>query len=126
MRTPGGRRQQLYLLRHNERSKASRETLHEILVGEDAGPMLATVDVIVEFPQMHELVNHARIALKVTDQLFVMSPFLQGGEAKLLIELDRFRHFSDVERVGPQFVEGHPFTPLPIKQCLWACGASPW
>src|SRR5262245_11524689 len=67
---------------------------------------------------MHELVDHARIALKVADQLFVMSAFLQGREAELLVELDRFRHFFDVEGVGTKFVEGHLFSPLPAKQRL--------
>src|SRR4029077_15713992 len=64
---------------------------------------------------MHELIDHPGIALEVANQLLVVPALLQRGEAELLIKLGRFRHFTDVERVGSHFVNGHLSSP-PIQR----------
>src|SRR5262249_25151873 len=46
------------------------------------------------------------------DQLLRMSALLERRVADLLVELGRFGHLADVERVGPQFIECHPLPPL--------------
>src|SRR5262245_60340541 len=107
MRAPGRRGEELYLLRHDQRSKACGEALDKILIGKHAGPVVAPVGIVVELPQMHELVDRAGIALEVANQLVVVAALLQRRETDLLIELGRFRHLADVKRVRSQFVKGH-------------------
>lgn len=75
MRTPRRRRQQLHLLRHDERPEPGGETFDEVLVGEHARPVLSAICVVVEFPEVDKLIDRAGVALEVTDQLLVVAPF---------------------------------------------------
>jgi hypothetical protein len=54
---------------------------------------------------MHELVDRTGIALEVPDKLFIVATPLQRRKAEFLVQLGSFGHFSDVERVGPHFVQ---------------------
>src|ERR671932_46953 len=54
-RTPRRRRQQLDLLRHEERAELAREAFDEVLVRVHGGPVRAPVGVVVELPQVNEL-----------------------------------------------------------------------
>src|SRR5262245_37147153 len=107
MRSPGGRRQQLDLLGHEQRPELHGEALDEILVGEDCGPVGATVSVVVELPEMDELVDRAGVGLEVSDQLLVVATLLKRRVAELTVELDGLGHLADVKRVGPHLVHGH-------------------
>jgi hypothetical protein len=107
MRPPRRRVKQLHLLRHHKRSKLRRKAFDEIPIREHCGPMCPTIDIILEFPQMHELIYDPCIPLEVPDEVLVVPAFLQRRKAELLIELHRFRHFANVQCVGSQFVERH-------------------
>src|SRR5262245_33607636 len=61
MRSPGGRRQQLDLLGHEQRTELHRESLDEVLVGKDRRPVRPAVGVVVELPEMDELIDGARV-----------------------------------------------------------------
>src|SRR5262249_20643519 len=71
------------------------------------GPVFAPIGVVVELPQVHELVDHPGVALEVADELAVVAALLEGGESELLIKLGRLRHLADVERVGSHLVKRH-------------------
>src|SRR4051812_6675605 len=111
MRTPRGGVQQLDLLRHHQRAELGGEALGEALVLEHRGPVRAAIGVVVEFPEMDELVDHAGVALEVADQVLRMTAFFEGRKAELLIELHRLGHLADIERVGAKFVECHRRSP---------------
>ena len=79
MRSPRGRGQQLDLLGGNQRAELHGEALDEVLVGEDRRPMRAAVGIVVELPEIDELIDRARVALEVSDQLLVLAPFCNAG-----------------------------------------------
>jgi hypothetical protein len=66
------------------------EAFDEIFVRVYAGPMGATVGVIIELPEMYKLINHARVALEISVELLVLPallerrPLLMTQEVKLL------------------------------------------
>src|SRR5207245_950980 len=99
MRSPRGRGQQLNLLRRDQRTEFRGETLDEVLVGEDRRPVRATIGVVVELPEVDELIDHARVGLDVADQLLGLAALLERRVAELGVELDGFAHLADVERV---------------------------
>src|SRR3954451_20761079 len=107
MWTPRRRRQQLDLLCHHKRPELRGKAFHEILAGEDFCPVLPPVGIVSKFPEMDELVYRAGIGLEITDELLVMAALLERREPELLVELRRFRHLADMERVGSQFVQRH-------------------
>src|SRR5215467_8523940 len=111
MGAPRGRGQQLHLLGGKERAELHGEAFDEILVGEYRGPVRAAIGVVVELPEMHELVDHPRVGLEVADQLLVLAPLLERGEAELAVQLDRLAHLADVKGVGPQLVDRHDDPP---------------
>src|SRR5688572_11526889 len=121
MRAPRRRRQQLHLLRHDERPEPGGEAFHEVLVGEHARPVLSAVCVVVEFPEMDKLIDRAGVALEVADQLLVVATFLKCGKAELLIELGCFGHLADVQRISSHLVENHCCSPFESTEvCLQA------
>jgi hypothetical protein len=61
--------------------------------------MGSAVGIIIELSKMQKLIDRARIDLEVSDQLFIVSALLERRKAKLLIELDGFRHCANSERV---------------------------
>jgi hypothetical protein len=69
--------------------KFRSEAFDEILVREHSGPMRATVGVVIEFPEVYQLIDRACLALEIPDELFVLRAFLERSEADLLIELHR-------------------------------------
>src|SRR5215467_4442986 len=111
MRAPRSRGQQLDLLGGEERAKLHGEAVDEILVGEHRGPVRAAIGVVVELPEMHELVDHPRVGLEVADQLLVLSALLKRGKAELAVQLDRLAHLADVQRVGAQLIDRHDDPP---------------
>src|SRR5262249_21732460 len=84
-----------------QRAELHGEALDEVLVGEDRRPVRAAVGVIVELPQMDELVDRAGVGLEVADQLLVLTALLQRRVPELGVQLDRLAHLADVQRVGP-------------------------
>src|SRR5689334_15726371 len=60
MRTPRGRGEQLDLLGQDQRTELHGKAFDEILVGEHRGPVRAPVGIVVELPQMHQLVDRHR------------------------------------------------------------------
>ena len=62
--------------------------------------MRATIGVVVELPEMDELIDHARVGLEVSDQLLGLATLFERRVAELAIQLDGLGHLADVERVG--------------------------
>src|SRR6266705_4371984 len=112
MRSPRSRGQQLDLLGQKQRTELDGEALDEILVGEYRSPVRATVGIVVELPEMDELIDHARVGLEIADQLLVLAAFLERRVAELGIQLDCLGHLADVKRVGSHFVNRHGDPPL--------------
>src|SRR2546426_10657109 len=104
MRSPRGRGQELDLLGSDQRTELRGEAFDEVLVGEDRGPVRATVGVVVELPQMDELVDRARVGLEVADQLLVLAALLERRVAELRVQLDCLGHLADVKRVGSHLI----------------------
>src|SRR5258708_30209055 len=107
MRPPRGGVQQLDLLRHHQRAEFYSKAFGEGLVGEHRGPVRAPAGIVVELPEMDELVDRAGVALEVADQVLGMAALFERRKSELLVELRRLGHLADVERVGPQFIECH-------------------
>ena len=76
MRAPGRGIQQLVGLRHDQGPDLGREG-HEVIVLEQVGPMIAAVAIIIELPQMHQLVQRPRVGGKITHQLGVEAALFQ-------------------------------------------------
>jgi hypothetical protein len=68
--------------------------------------MRPTIGIIVELPQMHNLVDRSGIGLEVSDQFLVMTALLERRKANLLIELHRLGYCARSERIGSRFIEG--------------------
>src|SRR5439155_18415074 len=76
MRSPRGRGQQLDLLRRDQRTEFRGETLDEVLVGADRRPVRTTIGVVVELPDVDEVIVYAGVGVLVADQLLGMSGLL--------------------------------------------------
>jgi hypothetical protein len=87
----------------------------------------APVAVILEFPDVHELIDHPRVGDEIPDEVLVVATLLQRRKPELGIELLRLSHFADVERVGTHFVECHRIL-LFLPSCPSATSdtGSPW
>src|SRR2546422_1339485 len=107
MRSPRSRGQQLDLLGQKQRTELDGEALDEILVGEYRSPVRATVGIVVELPEMDELIDGARVGLEVADQLLVLATLLERRVAELGIQLDGLAHLADLKRVGSHFIHRH-------------------
>src|SRR4029077_1819512 len=92
MRPPRCSLEQLHFLGHKQRAELGREALNEVLVRIYSGPMRPTVSIIVELPQMQNLVDRAGISLEVSHQLLLMAALLERGKAYLLVEPYGLRH----------------------------------
>src|SRR5262245_17161947 len=97
MRSPRGRGQELDLLSRDQWTKLRGKALDEVLVREHRRPVRATVGVVVELPQVDELVDGAGVGLEVADQLLVLAALLERRIAELGVQLDRLAHFADVK-----------------------------
>src|SRR5665213_2438542 len=73
--------------------------------------MGATARVVVEFPNMHELIDHAGIGLEIADEILVMAALLQGRKTQFLIQLHGLRHLANMKRISAHFVQGHDWFP---------------
>jgi hypothetical protein len=80
MRSPRRGVQQLHLLRHHQWAEFARETDDEISVREHGIPVRAAIRVVLELPEMHELVDHTGIALEVPDKVLVVATFFKAGK----------------------------------------------
>src|SRR5579885_1652167 len=130
MRAPRRGVQQLDFLRHQQRPKLRGKTFDEVAVRVHCLPMPAAVRVVLEFPQMHQLIDRAGIALEIADQFSVLPAFLQRRVAKLLVQLYGLRHLPDIEGVSPQLVQRHgDFLPqstrvIALSSLVWRQTAS--
>jgi len=87
MRSPRGRGQQLNLLGKHQGTKVGGKAFHKILVGIDRCPVGTTISIVVELPQVDQLIDHAGVGLEVANQFFVLTTFLERRVAKLGIQL---------------------------------------
>jgi hypothetical protein len=76
MRAPRSRQKKFDLLRHDRGAQLDRKG-HEVRVGKHRLPVKTTVGVIVELPQMNELVQRADIALEIPDEVLGLSALLE-------------------------------------------------
>jgi hypothetical protein len=67
----------------------------------------APVGVVVELPEMDELVDRAGVGLEVADQLLVLAALDERGVAEIAVQPDRLAHLADVQRVGAHLVDRH-------------------
>src|SRR5207247_191415 len=116
---------QLHLLAHHQWSELRSEPLDEILVRKYGRPVRAPVAVILEFPDVYELIDHPRVGDEIADEVLVMATLLQRRKPELGIELLRLSHFADVERVGTHFVECHRIL-LFLPSCSSGDVRHPW
>src|SRR3546814_14421396 len=93
MRSPGSRLEQLVLLGEDQRADALAE-LGEDRVGVDRLPMMAAIGVVLELPEMDQLVEAADVGLEVADK--PVGEFVVPGEFP--VDGDGFGHLADVER----------------------------
>src|SRR6266550_4336788 len=77
MRPPRRLGHQLHLLAHHQRSELRSEPLDEILVREHGRPVRAPVAVILEFPDVHELIDHPRVGDEIPDEVLVVATLLR-------------------------------------------------
>jgi hypothetical protein len=70
---------------HAQWTELRGEALDEILVRIHCGPMRAAVSVVFELPQMHNLIDHAGIALEGADQLLIPPALLKDRKAEFLV-----------------------------------------
>src|SRR5262249_34487230 len=81
----------------------------------------------LEFPDMHELIDHPRVRDEIPDEVLVVATFLQRRKPELGIELLRLGHFANVERVGTHFVECHRILRfMPSCRPATSDAGSPW
>jgi hypothetical protein len=78
---------------------------HELRVGKHPGPKGAAVGVVVEFPDMDQLVHRTHVASEIAHQL--LRVLGQDGPSLVFVVRGDFGHFSDDHRIGAQFVNGH-------------------
>jgi hypothetical protein len=79
------RLEQLHFLGHQQRPKLRREALNEVLVRIYRSPMRPTISIIVELPQMYNLVDLSGIGLEVSDQFLVMTALLERITASAIV-----------------------------------------
>ena len=68
-------------------------------------PELAPVGVVLELPEVDQLVQPPDVAGEVADQAVRMLG--QGWPALGLVQLDHLRHLAHHDVVGPEFVDRH-------------------
>jgi hypothetical protein len=78
---------------------------HELRVGKHPGPKGAAVGVVVELPDMDQLIHGAHIAREITHQF--LRVLAQHRPALVFIVGDDFGHFSNDHGISAQFVNGH-------------------
>src|SRR5262245_33915820 len=111
MRPPGRGRHQLDLLGREQRTELRGKPFHEVLVGEHGSPVRATVRVVIELPDVDQLVDGARVGLEVADELLVLAALLERRVAELRVQLDRLAHLADMQRVGAHLIDRHAHPP---------------
>ena len=111
MRAPGRGGQEFDFLGGDQRPELRGEAIDEIAAREHRRPMRPPIGVVVELPDVDELVDHAGIGLKIADQFGIVTTLLERRKAELLVEFDRFPHFANVQGVGAHFVQRHGLEP---------------
>ena len=97
-----------HLLSHQKGAKFGCEG-HERPVGEQCGPMIATVRVILEAPQVNQLVDSPYVADEIANQLLAEASTLQCRPALFTIKLGRLGHLANVQSVGAELIDSHDF-----------------
>src|SRR5215472_5378475 len=82
MRPPRRLGHQFHLLAHHQRSELRSEPLDEILVREHGRPVRASVAVILEFPDVHELIDHPRVGDEIPDEVLVVATLSSAPETR--------------------------------------------
>jgi hypothetical protein len=80
---------QLDLLRHESGRNLEAKPSTKSLFAKTRRPVRAPVGISIEFPKMDELIDGSRVALEITDKLFVRTAFLERRKPDLLIKLHR-------------------------------------
>ena len=75
--------------------------------------MIATVRVILEAPQVNQLVNGPHVAGEIANQLLAEASILQRRPAFFTIKLGRFGHLANVQSVGAELIDSHDFLLFP-------------
>jgi hypothetical protein len=70
----------------------------------------ATGGIVRELPEVDDLVDRSGIALKVPDEILVVTALVQGWKAEFLVEPDGLGHLSDVEGIGSELIKCHERT----------------
>src|SRR5262245_17338229 len=127
MRPPRRLGHQLHFLAHHQRSELRSEPLDEILVPEHGRPVRAPIPIVLEFPDVHDLIDHPGVGDEIPDEVLVVATRLQRRKPEPGIELLRLRHVADIERVRTHFVERHPILLfLPLARPTTSDTSSPW
>ena len=66
-----------------------RKPVDKICIRKERRPVRSAVGIVVELPQVHQLMQRARVRDEVAHQLLVEPALVQGGVAKLAIQSDR-------------------------------------
>ena len=80
MRPPWRWMEQFYLLSHQQGAEFRGEAFDEIFVRVHAGPMRSPVGIVIEFPEVYKLIDCARVALEISDELLVLPALLEPGK----------------------------------------------
>src|SRR5215831_2707124 len=92
---PRRRGQELDLLGLDQGSELGCKPFDKIFIRKERRPVRPSVGIVVELPQVHQLMQRARIIDEVAYQLLVEPALVEGGVAKLGIQPDSLRHPAD-------------------------------
>src|SRR5262245_36922195 len=106
MGPPRRRGQELDLLGLDQGAELGGKPVDKIWIRKERRPMGPAVGIVLELPQVHQLMQRARVRDEVAHQLLVEPALVEGGGAKLGIQPDRLGHLADLYRVRSHFVDG--------------------
>jgi hypothetical protein len=78
---------------------------HEIFVGEQVLPKLASFGVVAEVPQMDELMERSCVRDKITNEGFGVTSGLEGWPSFIGVQLKNFAHLTHVHVVRAPLVQ---------------------
>src|SRR5262249_40497480 len=83
MWSPRRRGQEPDLLGLDQGPELGGKTFDKIFIRKERRPVRSSVGIVVELPQVHQLMQRARVGEEVAHQLLVEPALLEGGVAKL-------------------------------------------
>src|SRR5215475_9093984 len=99
--------QELDLLGLDQRSELGGKPVDKIFIRKERRPVRPSVGIVVELPQVHQLMQRARVRDEVAHQLLVEPALMEGGVTKLAIQPDSLGHLANLHSVRPHFVDCH-------------------